>query len=73
MRGRQTSNRNWNVDVEEFKLNLINETDGAILVELDDGGEQWLPKKALRTYADNEDGTCTFEISAQNALEFNLV
>jgi len=64
--------RGLNQDVAEYTLNLINETDKAIFVELEDGGEQWIPKSALVEYRDLEDGTCQFIITDQKAAEFGL-
>ena len=59
--------------ISEFHLELVNDTAQAIQVMTDFGKEVWLPRKLLHSFTDNEDGTCTFELSDEIAEEKGLV
>jgi hypothetical protein len=57
----------------ELTLDLANETDKALCVENEKGDEVWIPKAMCIEWVDNENGTCTIEVSEQIAFEKELI
>lgn len=61
--------RKTDENVEEYTLELVNTSSGAILVKNDRGKEVWIPRSMLIEFIDNDDGTCTVEMTEWAATE----
>ncbi len=58
----------WYVEIEYRQL--LSETDKALLIELQDGREEWIP---LSLIDDHDHEACTFDLVAWKANELDLL
>lgn len=56
----------------DFTLELVNETDKALLVKNEKDEDTWLPKSAIVAWSDNKDGTCTITCTEEFATDKEL-
>lgn len=65
--------KEMNESTTDLEVELVSETDKAILVKSEFDKEVWLPKKLLLFFKDNKDGTCVITVTDRIAVDKELV